>query len=401
MTVLTSSARWMWIAVAFAAAFTAINTVNAINKGGDAAVFFEGGRRLLTAEPLYAGSSAASGFIGPPFQAVFFAPFAAVAGASEVAARVLWHLTGIACLIAGIAFSARTWWAARGELGLPPKPYLPSLFVPLVAVLLPMQTNFEHQNMNPLLLALIAAATWFLVRGKDAGAGGLLGAAIALKVFPALVVLVLMARARWRATAIAIVTAVVLTLIPLAIYGLDGYTDLARDFWRLANSGFPLRGNNQSLLAALDRWQFGYPQDDVREPAAGAPAVVLVTMLVGTLVWMGSRWQRPALSTTALQMFAALTLAVVMSPIAWDHYWLLLFPALVAIHGSRDDRLLGAAGGYIFWAAAVLISGLSPLLIGQHGFNTIRRLSSYTIAALLIFAALVWLCGIVRRAVSR
>ena len=51
-----------------------------MNKGGDAAVFFEGGRRFLNAEPLYAGSSAADGFIGPPFQAMFFTPFAAVAG---------------------------------------------------------------------------------------------------------------------------------------------------------------------------------------------------------------------------------------------------------------------------------------------------------------------------------
>ena len=401
MTVPTISARWTWLAVALVATFTALNAVNAINKGGDGAVFFEGGRRLLNAEPLYGGSSAASGFIGPPFQAVFFAPFAGVAGTSDVAARLLWHFTGIVCLLVGIVFSARTWWLARGELGLPPPPYLPALFVPLAAVLLPMQTNFEHQNMNPLLLALIAAATWSLVRERDAMAGALLGAAIALKVFPALLLLVLVARARWRATAIAIVTAVVLTLIPLAIYGPDEYVNLSRDFWRLANSGFPLRGNNQSLVAALDRWQFGNSADDVREPSVGAPAVIVVTMLVGILLWIGARWQRPTMATTTLQMFAALTLAVVLSPIAWDHYWLLLFPALVATYDSRNDRLLGAAGGYLFWVAAVMISGFSPLLFGQQGFNVIRRLSSSTIAALLIFAALVWLCGIVRRDASR
>jgi hypothetical protein len=401
MTVPTSSARWTWLAVALAAAFVAINAVNAVNKGGDAAVFFEGGRRLLNAESLYDGSSAASGFIGPPFQAVFFAPFAAVASASETTARLLWHVTGFACLILGVVFSARTWWLARRELGLPPTPYLPSLFIPLAAVLLPTQTNFEHQNMNPLLLALVAAATWCLVRERDAIAGTLLGTAVALKAFPALVLLVLIARARWRATAIAIVIAAGLTLIPLAIYGVDEYLNLSRDFWRLANSGFPLRGNNQSLVAAFDRWQFGYSVDDVREPAVGALAVIAVTLLVGILLWMAARWQQPPMATTALQMFAALTLAVVMSPIAWDHYWLLLFPALVATYDSRSHRLLGAAGNYLFWAAAVMISGFSPLLIGQQGFNTIRRLSSYTIAALLIFAALVWLCGVIRKEAPR
>jgi hypothetical protein len=36
------------------------------------------------------------------------------------------------------------------------------MFAPLAAILLPLQTNFEHQNMNALLLALLAGATWQL-----------------------------------------------------------------------------------------------------------------------------------------------------------------------------------------------------------------------------------------------
>ena len=72
----TPSPTWTRALALLAVLFAVLSTGNAINKGGDAAVFFEGGRRFLAAEPLYAGSSAADGFIGPPFQAVFFAPFA-------------------------------------------------------------------------------------------------------------------------------------------------------------------------------------------------------------------------------------------------------------------------------------------------------------------------------------
>ncbi len=128
--------------------FAVVNAANALNKGGDAAVFFEGGRRFLHAEPLYAGSSAADGFIGPPFQAMFFAPFAAVASASPVAAKLLWHALNLACLGLGVWLSMKTWDAVRGQIGLPARPWLPVLFAPLAAILLPLQTNFEHQNMN-------------------------------------------------------------------------------------------------------------------------------------------------------------------------------------------------------------------------------------------------------------
>jgi hypothetical protein len=125
-----------------------LNTANAPNKGGDAAVFFEGGRRFLHAEPLYAGSSAADGFIGPPFQAMFFAPFAAVASSSPVAAKLLWHGLNLACFGLGVWLSLKAWDAARGQIGLPRSS--PQLFAPLVAILLPLGRT-EHQNMNALL----------------------------------------------------------------------------------------------------------------------------------------------------------------------------------------------------------------------------------------------------------
>lgn len=143
-----SAARWTRLAAAFVLVFAVVNAFNAINKGGDAAVYFEGGRRLLHVEPLYEGSSAADGFIGPPFQGVFFAPFAAVNGVSPIAAKLLWHVLNVACLIAGIALTAHTWRLVRADLRLDPKPYLPALFVPLLAVVVPLQTNFEHQTIT-------------------------------------------------------------------------------------------------------------------------------------------------------------------------------------------------------------------------------------------------------------
>ncbi len=108
---------WTWLALGLALAFAAGNTINALNKGGDAAVFFEGGRRLLQGVPLYDGSSTASGFIGPPFQALFFAPFAALGLANPTAAKLLWYGLNLMCLAIAVSLTLKTWSTAVAARG--------------------------------------------------------------------------------------------------------------------------------------------------------------------------------------------------------------------------------------------------------------------------------------------
>jgi alpha-1,2-mannosyltransferase len=386
-----SSRTWTRLLIVLAFVFAVLNAVNALNKGGDAGVFFEGGRRLLNRENLYAGSSAAAGFIGPPFQAVFFAPFAAIAAVSTSAAKIAWHLVGLVCFAAGVWCSAKAWDAARADLGRPPRTWLPSLLFPLVAVLLPLQTNFEHQNLNPLLLALIGGATLQLANGGSAIAGVLLGTATALKVFPAILIALLLLRNR-RAAIVAIVTTIVLTLLPLAIYGGAEYEQLLRDFWRLANSGWPVRGNNQSLIAAIDRYLSGFSGEGIRELHG---TVVMAYSLAAGLMLLSALWtviacRSPQRPTLLVQLSAVIVISVMLSPIAWDHYWLLMFPAFLILFDSAP--WLGRPGRYATYVAAVLVSGLSPLALGKLGFNVARDLSAYTMAGVILYVSLLGLC---------
>jgi len=378
-------ASWERVAIGLAVLFALVNIINALNKGGDAAVFFEGGRRFLEAEPLYEGSSAAAGFIGPPFQAMFFAPFAWVADLHPVAAKLLWHVVNVVSLVAGVWLTATAWWSIRERVGLQPRPWFPLLFAPLFAVLLPLQTNFEHQNMNTVLLALLAAATWQLTIGSAIAAGVLVGIAIALKAFPALILIYLGLRQQWRASAAAITTAVVLSALPIVVYGIDGYRQLIADFVRLGRSGWPVRGNNQSLVAAIDRYFTGFAADGVRS-AAEAPmavtvfavvAVVLSVLLIVVLVRA-----RFTVAAVPLEIAAVTILAILVSPIAWDHYWTLLFPAFLFLYES------GRAGRYAFWISAALTTAVSPVTLGARGFNIARELSVNTIAALILYGFL-------------
>jgi alpha-1,2-mannosyltransferase len=382
--------------------FAVLTTVNALNKGGDAAVFFEGGRRFLHAEPLYAGSSAADGFIGPPFQAMFFAPFAAIAARSPVAAKLIWHALNLGCLAAGVVLTLRWWNAVRARAGLEQRPWLALAGAPLAALLLPLLTNFEHQNLNALLLALVAAALAMVSSGSTLAAGMLIGAATALKAFPALLIVYLLARRYWTAAAAAIVTAGALTAVPLLVYGLDGFAHLVRTFVRLSTSGWPVRGNNQSLIAAIDRYTGGLGDAGGVRQMADTPIATGLFIVVALLLGAALAWsvvtQPATANTVAVEITAVTVIAVLLSPIAWDHYWTLLFPAYLVAYDSRDPRLLGHTGSFAFWSAAILTTGLSPLTLGASGFAVVRELSTYTIAALVLYAVLLTLSRALLRA---
>jgi hypothetical protein len=377
-----------------AAAFVAVNLVNALYKGGDYAVFLEAGRRLISAEPLYAGSRVAEGIVGPPFQALFFTPFAALANASPEVSRVAWYVFNLCALVAAVS-----WWGKALDDPAKPIPHepwwmrlqRPAVLLALLAVSSPLHTNFQHQNLNVVLLAATGGAARALREGRDSAAGALVGFAAALKAFPALLLAYLALRRRWRALAWGAATALGLTALPILRYGPAEFVDMLGGWWRLSGSGgWPLRAQNQSLFAMLGRWlgpqgitATGALAIGESAPAYWAWLVTVVVLLVfsGVCLWPSkhrSAW---------LAEGAAVTLgaAVLISPIAWDHYWVLFYPALYVclVSGSRPlaRRLLLS-----YWGAAALISG--PALFSRYAWRVSRWLSAKTLAGLLIVFAL-------------
>ena len=168
--------------------------------------------------------------------------------------------------------------------------------------------------MNALLLALLAGATWQLTLGSAVVAGVLIGTATALKAFPALLILYLAARRYWAAAIAATVSALVLSVVmPLAVYGAAGFSQLAQDFWRLGNSGWPVRGNNQSLIAALDRMTLGFSATSVDgagvRVAGDAPASLL--LFAGLAVLLAAALVVILMTTTKRQTTIPCELAAV------------------------------------------------------------------------------------------
>lgn len=386
--------------IAAASLLVVLNGINAFHKGGDFDVYVDAGTRLLQGRPLYESSGVAAGVIGPPFQAVLFAPFAAVSLLSPGAARLCWYLINVMCLIAGVV-----WWRRAIRPVGPPGATrsMASVVLPLLAVGYPLQTNFEHQNMNPVLLAVVGLAAWRGSQGRTVSQGVWLGAAGALKVFPLFLLAVLAARGAWRALAWASCTVVALTLLPLVRYAPAQYVEVLADWWAISGSGeWPIRRHNQSLFAMLGRYfspadllTWG-PIPDTASPAVHTLWLTAAVILAGFVLWAIRSWKTEAAGSMAVALAGGLGVAVVLSPIAWEHYWLLLWPAFAIAYEPPPGAARWTRPA--FWAAAALTSAITPATAGRLGVALARGLSARTWGALLLIATTLAVYAALRRA---
>src|SRR5207249_1633829 len=159
-----------------------------IRKGGDFTQELGQSERLLRGLPLYSANPE-GGIWWPPFTALGLAPFALVARWSLALAKACWAVLNVGCLGCSLAL-ARRWTTG----------WLP-LVLAVAAVGKPLQSNFEHLNLTPLLLALVVAAAADLEARRDGRAGAWIGLAAAIKGFPALLLVYLAYRRRWRGLA--------------------------------------------------------------------------------------------------------------------------------------------------------------------------------------------------------
>ena len=318
------TARERWTLGAFCAVYAATVVVLRIHHGGDVVPEIALSERWLSGEPLYQSDLPFQGTRWPPLALVALVPFALIARASLAVAAAAWSVFGVACLGVAVALARRWGWKAA--------------ILALACTAVPLQTNFEHRNMNTVLLALVVAAAADLDEARETRAGLWLGLATALKVFPALLLVYLAVRGHWRALAVATAVAAGGTLLALAPYGAAGGSAAAGNWLRLSldQTQWQLATSDQSLRALVLR--LGGPL----EAALGVAAVCLGASLIVA---------RP------LPGLGAMTLAAVLaSPIAWVHYYVLAFPAWLAVLQRVDDRKggggLGGRGVALAFAAA-------------------------------------------------
>jgi alpha-1,2-mannosyltransferase len=383
-----------------AVVFFVVNLVNAIHKGGDFDVYVDAAARLLRGTPLYADSGITVGFVGPPVQALIFVPLLPLAAAGPVVARLGWYAISLALLwyavtrwTAALTREERiTWFDTRGAL----TPSSRAAVWALAAVAFPLQTQFEHQNLNLILLASSgwAVSAWSRERFALAGAG--VGLAAAIKVYPAMALAWLGLVRSWRTLGTAVLTMAVASLVPAVVMGWSRFLGDVEVWRAISSEGWPVRRANQSIVAMWGRYLLsdgpaGYPivtwSDTTVMVCAAATALLLWAVLF--LFTIRGKGQDRIPEQLAYVMAAA----SITSPVAWEHYFVAWFPVLLALRLLARQRS-HAAASWTFWFGAVAITALSRPILGPYGAQVIRDLSLMTWGGLITCVSLAVLAGV-------
>ncbi|MGW0762735.1 glycosyltransferase 87 family protein [Streptomyces sp. NPDC002814] len=270
------------------------------------------------------------GFTYPPFAAVAMLPMALLGLHAAIAVALLLNLGALAVVVRILAGRS---WRKYGWYGC-------ALGACALALFEPLRDTFSFGQVNVLLLALVLFDSWLLATGRGRWAGVGIGLAAAIKLTPALFILLLLLARRWRAAAVASVVAVAAT-------GLAGlvapeasrfyWTDAMWDTTRIGRLDYVSNQSVQGILARLGE----------TDRAVWAAVVVV---LLG--VWAVRARRAVALGDWAAAFALTGLTACLISPITWVHHLVWLLPAFAVVVRARQPRL--AAGLYAVLCTSVV-----------------------------------------------
>ncbi len=251
-----------------------------------------------------------------PFSGVFFLPFGFL---PQVAAYTLW---GFCCLAAYLAsgfllLRALGWRSFRAF----------ALFVVLSTYWSPLLGAETFQNLLQINTLLLVAA-WYLQRkGHERWAGGFLGLAALLKIWPVVLVFYLLTRRRWRLVIASGLTMLLGGLLSLLVLGPGAYLTYLGPV-RLNEINWISRNANISLVGVVTRTLNGYHTPPILFPpvllgltldrAVLLGEIVAGSVLAGTLVflWWSTRQAKSA-AAELVRYGLLITVVLLIFPLTW------------------------------------------------------------------------------------
>ena len=227
-----------------------------------------------------------------------------------------------------------------------------------VIALEPFPKTMEYAQVNAILMALVAVDL-FLVPQRSRWRGALSGLAAAIKLTPAVAILVLLARREWRAAATMAGSAVGLTLLAALAAPTESWEFFTSAMWDPGRAGFADYSGNQNLKGAIAR---GLPESawNLTWAVCSLLAVVAAWLLcrrLDRLRGAGDAAEGPGQDdglVLSLQISVVMVLGLLISPISWSHHWVWCLPVLMSVAAAawrwRSTALgvAGAAGFLVF-----------------------------------------------------
>ena len=280
-----------------------------------------------------------------------------------------------------------------------------------VIALEPFPKTMEYAQVNAILMALVAVDL-FLVPDRSRWRGALSGLAAAIKLTPAVAILVLLARREWRAAATMAGSAVGLTLLAALAAPAESWEFFTSAMWDPGRAGFADYSGNQNLKGAIAR---GLPEStwNLTWAACSLLAVVAAWFLCRRLDRLrgaggaaGGPGQDDGL-ILSLQISVVMVLGLLISPISWSHHWVWCLPVLMSVAAATwrwRSTALGVAGaaGFLVFVLAMQWWFPEQNHVEQNWPTWAKAVgSSYTWWALGCGAVLWWASGRLLKAQRR
>jgi hypothetical protein len=260
----------------------------------------------------------------PPSSVLLTLPLALLSYPDAV---LVWNLISLTALLASL-------WLVVWQLRIPLSRW--SIF-PLIALLLlcsPLRQQVSQGQLNLVLLLLLTGA-WAAQRSLKWGwAGTLVGTAAAIKLFPGFLFLYFALRRQWKAVAAGVLSLLVLSGVTAAVLGADAYESYGREVLTSVAS-YQSGWINASLPGLWTKLFDPATEQEHVSPLWRSPALAragawlsrgLVVLLLAPAVW------RARTQAKTDRAFAVTTIAMLLvSPITWDHYFLLLLVPLAVL----------------------------------------------------------------------
>ncbi|WP_422738605.1 glycosyltransferase 87 family protein [Micromonospora sp. WMMD729] len=292
-------------------------------------------------------------FTYPPFSALLLWPFGLLRLGATVA--IFTVLT-----VAAVVLTTR--WLVLPVIA---RHALPRTFTLTVAVLLVLAVESTRETItfgqiNMLLVVLILADLLFAVPQARRWAGVGVGLATALKLFPGIFIVYLLATRRWRAAVVASATAAAATLLAAAVAPGDSWRFWTQELWDNDRVGRTDYTGNQSLFGLLSR--FTAPEKPDR-----LLWLLVVAVVAGYGLWRAVRAARAGDALTGLTLTGLV--GALVSPITWTHHIYWFVPAVVLL----ADAALSANSPAEFrrrrWLAGLAIGTAALIIYGVVSFH--------------------------------
>ena len=270
----------------------------------------------------------------PPPAAVLALPFAWL---DYPEATLAWNIVSLVALAVSL-------WLIGHHLMIP----FPTWAIfPLMTLLLlcgPLRAQLHEGQFNLLLLLLLTGA-WIAERsGRLWWAGGLVGVATAIKLFPGFVLLYFLVRREWKAFVAGVASFATMTALTMLVVGPESYATYIRDVLPILSQD---RANwlNSSVIGF---WSKLFDPGDGYAAQFMIPlcrcrlvAQIGITLSVGGILagWACSVWNARSTAENDRAFGLTLITMLLLSPVTWDHYFLLLALPIALIWLALPDSL--------------------------------------------------------------